>query len=135
MYIVYTLIVPLITAAICALFGRNSKTAAYVAVIGMTLSAFLFTANWFISTSATAYLNSIAAALGFSTVGLILAYLVIVIGTFITWYSPLTSKTAGRIYYPLLLVIISTTAAAVISTNLATLYILLKSARCRRQFL
>jgi multicomponent Na+:H+ antiporter subunit D len=126
MYIIYTLIIPLITAAICTFFGRNSKTAAYAAVIGMTLSAVLFTANWFISTSATAYLNSIAAALGLSTAGLILAYLVIVIGTFITWYSLAYIENAGRIYYPLLLVIISTTAAAVISTNLATLYILLE---------
>jgi len=126
MYIVYTLIIPLIAAAICALFGRNSKMAAYVAVIGMTISAVLFTANWFISTSATAYLNSIAATLGLSTVGLILAYLVIVIGTFITWYSHAYIHHAWRIYYPLLLVIISTTATAVISTNLATLYVLLE---------
>ena len=124
MYIVYILIIPSIAAAICALFGR--KTAAYVAVIGMTLSAILFTVNWFIGTGATADLDSLATTIGLSTVGLMVAYVVIIIGTFITWYSRAYIENAGRMYYPLLLIIISTTAAAVISTNLATLYIFLE---------
>jgi multicomponent Na+:H+ antiporter subunit D len=124
MYIVYILIIPLIAAAICALFGR--KTAAYVAVIGMTLSGILFTVNWFIGTGATADLDSLATTIGLSTVGLMVAYVVIIIGTFITWYSRAYIENAGRMYYPLLLIIISTTAAAVISTNLATLYIFLE---------
>jgi len=124
MYITYILIIPLIAAAICALFGR--KTAAYVAVIGMMLSAILFTVNWFIRTGATAGLDSLATTIGLSTVGLMVAYVVIVIGTFITWYSRAYIENAGRMYYPLLLIIISTTAAAVISTNLATLYIFLE---------
>ncbi|MGA7075897.1 MAG: proton-conducting transporter membrane subunit [Halobacteriota archaeon] len=124
MYIIYILIIPLIAAAICALFGR--KTAAYVAVIGMMLSAILFTVNWFIRTGATAGLDSLATTIGLSTVGLMVAYVVIVIGTFITWYSRAYIENAGRMYYPLLLIIISTTAAAVISTNLATLYIFLE---------
>ena len=123
MYTVCVLIIPLIAAAICALFGRNAKTAAYVAVIGMTLSAILFTVSWFIPTGATAGLDSSAAAIGLSTVGLVVAYVVIVVGTFITWCSLGYIENARRIYYPLLLIVISTTAAAVISTNLATLYI------------
>ncbi|MFZ0010580.1 MAG: proton-conducting transporter membrane subunit [Halobacteriota archaeon] len=123
MYTVCVLIIPLIAAAICALFGRNAKTAAYVAVIGMTLSAILFTVSWFIPTGATAGLDSCAAAIGLSTVGLVVAYVVIVVGTFITWCSLGYIENARRIYYPLLLIVISTTAASVISTNLATLYI------------
>lgn len=123
MYVVYTLIIPLIAAAICALFGRNAKTAAYVAVIGMTLSAILFTVNWFIPTGATAGLDSFAATIGLSTVGLMVAYVVIVVGTFITWCSLAYVENARRIYYPLLLILISTTATSVISTNLATFYI------------
>jgi len=123
MYTVCVLIIPLVTAAICALFGRNAKTAAYVAVIGMTLSAILFTVRWFIPTGATAGLDSYAAAIGLSTGALVVAYVVIVVGTFITWCSLGYIENARRIYYPLLLIVISTTAAAVISTNLATLYI------------
>ncbi len=126
MYVVYTLIIPLIAAAICALFGRNAKTAAYTAVIGMTLSTLLFTVNWFIGTGATAGLDSVATTIGLSTVGLLVAYVVIVIGTFITWYSWAYIENAGRIYYPLLLIIISTTSAAVLSANLATLYIFIE---------
>jgi multicomponent Na+:H+ antiporter subunit D len=122
MYIVYVLIVPLIVAAICTLFGRNAKTAAYIAVIGMTLSAVLFTVNWFVPTGATG-LDSFAASIGLSTVGLMVAYVVIVVGTFITWFSLAYIENARRIYYPLLLILISTTATAVISTNLATFYI------------
>lgn len=123
MYLVYTLIVPLLTAAICGLFGRNAKTAAYTAVIGMTLSALLFTVSWFAPGNTAAYLDSVAIAIGLSTEGLVIAYGVIVIGTFIAWFSLAYMKSARRIYYPLLLVIISTTAAAVLSINLATLYI------------
>jgi len=41
MYILYTLAIPLITSAICAIFGRKTKIAAYAAVVGMTLSAAL----------------------------------------------------------------------------------------------
>jgi multicomponent Na+:H+ antiporter subunit D len=123
MYTVCVLIIPLIVAAICALFGRNAKTAAYVAVIGMTLSSILFTVNWFAPTGATDGLDSCAAAIGLSAVGLMVAYVVIVVGTFITWCSLGYIKNARRIYYPLLLIVISTTAAATISTNLATLYI------------
>jgi multicomponent Na+:H+ antiporter subunit D len=123
MYVVYILIIPLLAAAICALFGRNAKAAAYTAVIGMTLSALFFTVNWFIPSSTSAGLDSVATTIGLSTEGLMIAYVVIVIGAFITWYSLAYIENARRIYYPLLLIIISTTAAAVLSTNLATLYI------------
>jgi len=92
----------------------------------MTLSAVLFTANLFVPTSATAGLDSFATTAGLSTVGLIVAYVVIVIGTFVTWFSLPYIGNAGRIYYPLLLIIISTTAGAVLSTNVATLYIFLE---------
>jgi multicomponent Na+:H+ antiporter subunit D len=126
MYILYTLIVPLVVAAICAFFGRNSKMCAYVAVAGMTLSAVLFTANWLIGMGATPYLDALATSAGLSSSGLIVAYPVIIIGTFITWFSLAYIKNAGRIYYPLLLVIIGTTATAVISTNLAALYALIE---------
>ncbi|MGZ4863030.1 MAG: complex I subunit 5 family protein [Halobacteriota archaeon] len=126
MYILYTLIIPLIVAAICAFFSRNSKMCAYIAVAGMTLSAVIFTANWFVSMGATTYLDSVATSAGLSSSGLIVAYPVIIIGTFITWFSLAYIKNAGRIYYPLLLVIIGTTATAVISTNLATLYALIE---------
>jgi formate hydrogenlyase subunit 3/multisubunit Na+/H+ antiporter MnhD subunit len=123
MYVVYILIIPLLAAAICALFGRNATAAAYTAVIGMTLSALFFTVNWFIPSSASAGLDSVATTIGLSTEGLMIAYVAIVVGAFITWYSLAYIKNARRIYYPLLLIIISTTAAAVLSTNLATLYI------------
>jgi multicomponent Na+:H+ antiporter subunit D len=126
MYILYTLIIPLVAAVICAFFSRNSKICAYVAVAGMTLSALLFTVNWLIGTGATTYLDTVATSAGLSSSGLIIAYSVIVIGTFITWFSLAYIKNAGRIYYPLLLVIIGTTATAVISTNLATLYALIE---------
>lgn len=126
MYVVYILIIPLIAAAICALFGRNAKAAAYAAVTGMTLSALFFTVNSFILTGTTAGLDSVATTIGLSTEGLIIAYVVIVVGAFITWYSLAYIENAGRIYYPLLLVVISTTAAAVISTNLASLYAFLE---------
>ena len=126
MYVVYTLAIPLIASAICALFGRKTKIAAYAAVTGMTLSAVLFTANLFVATSATAGLDSFATTAGLSTVGLMVAYVVIVIGTFVTWFSLPYIGNAGRIYYPLLLIIISTTAGAVLSTNVATLYIFLE---------
>jgi len=123
MYLAYTLIVPLLTAATCALLGRNAKAAAYTAVIGMTLSAVLYTVSWFTPGDAAANFDSVATAIGLSTQGLIVAYVVIVIGTFIAWFSFAYMRNATRIYYPLLLVIISTTAAAVLSTNLATLYV------------
>jgi multicomponent Na+:H+ antiporter subunit D len=126
MYILYTLIIPLVVAAICAFFSRNSKMCAYVAVAGMTLSAVLFTANSLIGMGATPYLDALATSAGLSSSGLIVAYPVIIIGTFITWFSLAYIKNAGRVYYPLLLVIISTTATAVISTNLATLYALIE---------
>jgi formate hydrogenlyase subunit 3/multisubunit Na+/H+ antiporter MnhD subunit len=126
MYILYILIIPLVVAAICAFFGRNSKMCAYVAVAGMTLSAVLFTANWLIGMGATTYLDSVATSAGLSSSGLIVAYPVIIIGTFVTWFSLAYIKNAGRIYYPLLLVIIGTTATAVMSTNLATLYALIE---------
>jgi formate hydrogenlyase subunit 3/multisubunit Na+/H+ antiporter MnhD subunit len=126
MYILYTLIIPLVAAALCAFLSRNSKICAYVAVAGMTLSAVLFTANWLCDTSASTSLNSIADAVGLSSMGLIVAYPVIVIGTLITWFSFAYIKNARRFYYPLLLVIIGTTAAAVISTNVATLGALLE---------
>jgi|BarGraNGADG00312_2_1021985.scaffolds.fasta_scaffold02519_3 multicomponent Na+:H+ antiporter subunit D len=126
MYILYTLIIPLVVAAICAFFSRNSKMCAYVAVAGMTLSAVLFTANWLIGMGATTYLDSVATSAGLSSSGLIVAYPVIIIGTFVTWFSLAYIKNAGRIYYPLLLVIIGTTATAVMSTNLATLYALIE---------
>jgi formate hydrogenlyase subunit 3/multisubunit Na+/H+ antiporter MnhD subunit len=99
---------------------------AYVAVAGMTLSAVLFTANWLIGMGATTYLDSVATSAGLSSSGLIVAYPVIIIGTFVTWFSLAYIKNAGRIYYPLLLVIIGTTATAVMSTNLATLYALIE---------
>jgi formate hydrogenlyase subunit 3/multisubunit Na+/H+ antiporter MnhD subunit len=126
MYILYTLIIPLVVAAICAFFSRKSKMCAYVAVAGMTLSAVLFTANWLIGMGATTYLDSVATSAGLSSSGLIVAYPVIIIGTFVTWFSLAYIKNAGRIYYPLLLVIIGTTATAVMSTNLATLYALIE---------
>ena len=126
MYITYTLIIPLVVAAICAFLSRNSKMCAYVAVAGMTLSAILFTASWFIIPSASTYLDSIATEFGLSSVGLIVAYPVIIIGTLITWFSLAYIKNARRFYYPLLLVIIGTTATAVISTNVATLGALLE---------
>ena len=126
MYILYTLIIPLVVAAICAFFSRNSKMCAYVAVAGMTLSAVLFTANWLIGMGATTYLDSVATSAGLSSSGLIVAYPVIIIGTFVTWFSLAYIKNAGRIYYPLLLVIIGTTATAVMNTNLATLYALIE---------
>jgi len=126
MYILYILIIPLVVAAICAFFSRNSKMFAYVAVAGMTLSAVLFTANWLIGMGATTYLDSVATSAGLSSSGLIVAYPVIIIGTFVTWFSLAYIKNAGRIYYPLLLVIIGTTATAVMSTNLATLYALIE---------
>ena len=126
MYILYTLIIPLVVAAICAFFSRNSKMCAYVAVAGMTLSAVLFTANWLIGMGATTYLDSVATSAGLSSSGLIVAYPVIIIGTFVTWFSLAYIKNAGRIYYPLLLVIIGTTATAVMSTNLVTLYALIE---------
>jgi formate hydrogenlyase subunit 3/multisubunit Na+/H+ antiporter MnhD subunit len=99
---------------------------AYVAVAGMTLSAVLFTANWLIGMGATTYLDSVATSAGLSSSGLIVAYPVIIIGTFVTWFSLAYIKNAGRIYYPLLLVTIGTTATAVMSTNLATLYALIE---------
>lgn len=126
MYIIYTLIIPLVVAVICAFLSRNSKMCAYVAVAGMTLSAVLFTANWLIGMGATTYLDSVATSAGLSSSGLIVAYPVIIIGTFVTWFSLAYIKNAGRIYYPLLLVIIGTTATAVMSTNLATLYALIE---------
>lgn len=126
MYILYILIIPLVVAAICAFFSRNSKMCAYVAVAGMTLSAVLFTANWLIGMGATTYLDSVATSAGLSSSGLIVAYPVIIIGTFVTWFSLAYIKNAGRVYYPLLLVIIGTTATAVMSTNLATLYALIE---------
>lgn len=126
MYILYILIIPLVVAAICAFFSRNSKMCSYVAVAGMTLSAVLFTANWLIGMGATTYLDSVATSAGLSSSGLIVAYPVIIIGTFVTWFSLAYIKNAGRIYYPLLLVIIGTTATAVMSTNLATLYALIE---------
>jgi multicomponent Na+:H+ antiporter subunit D len=126
MYILHILIIPLVVAAICAFFSRNSKMCAYVAVAGMTLSAVLFTANWLIGMGATTYLDSVATSAGLSSSGLIVAYPVIIIGTFVTWFSLAYIKNAGRIYYPLLLVIIGTTATAVMSTNLATLYALIE---------
>ncbi len=127
MYILYTLIIPLVAAVICAFFSRNSKICAYVAVAGMTLSALLFTVNWLIGTGARRRtLTTVATSAGLSSSGLIIAYPVIIIGTFITWFSLAYIKNAGRIYYPLLLVIIGTTATAVISTNLATLYALIE---------
>jgi len=126
MYITYTLIIPLVAAAICAFLSRNSKMCAYVAAAGMTLSAILFTASWFIIPSASTYLDSVATEFGLSSVGLIVAYPVIIIGTLITWFSLAYIKNARRFYYPLLLVIIGTTATAVISTNVATLGALLE---------
>ncbi len=126
MYITYTLIIPLVVAVLCAFLSRKSKICAYVAVAGMTISAALFTADWYINTSTTTYLDSAAAAAGLSSLWLIVAYPVIIIGTIITWFSLAYIKNAGRIYYPLLLVIIGTTATAVISTNLITLYALLE---------
>jgi formate hydrogenlyase subunit 3/multisubunit Na+/H+ antiporter MnhD subunit len=126
MYITYTLIIPLVVAVLCAFLSRKSKICAYVAVAGMTISAVLFTADWYINTSTTTYLDSAAAAAGLSSSWLIVAYPVIIIGTIITWFSLAYIKNAGRIYYPLLLVIIGTTATAVISTNLITLYALLE---------
>jgi formate hydrogenlyase subunit 3/multisubunit Na+/H+ antiporter MnhD subunit len=75
---------------------------------------------------ATTYLDSVATSAGLSSSGLIVAYPVIIIGTFVTWFSLAYIKNAGRIYYPLLLVIIGTTATAVMSTNLATLYALIE---------
>src|SRR5674536_269001 len=101
MYILYTLIIPLVVAAICAFFSRNSKMCAYVAVAGMTLSAVLFTANWLIGMGATTYLDSVVTSAGLSSSGLIVAYPVIIIGTFVTWFSLAYIKNAGRIYYPL----------------------------------
>jgi multicomponent Na+:H+ antiporter subunit D len=126
MYILYTLIIPLVVAAICAFLSRNSKMCAYVAVAGMTLSAIIFTANWFIITSAATSLDSLAADFGLSSVGLIVAYPVIIIGTLITWFSFAYINNARRFYYPFLLVIIGTTATAVICTNVAALGALLE---------
>ncbi|HYA33887.1 MAG TPA: proton-conducting transporter membrane subunit [Candidatus Bathyarchaeia archaeon] len=123
MYAVYILAIPLIAAAICALFGRNARIAAYTAITGMTLSAVLFTVSLFFGTSALTALDSYATVAGLSTVGLGVAYVVIIIGALVTWYSLPYMEHVGRIYYPLLLVIISSTAAAVLSTNVATLYV------------
>jgi len=126
MYILYTLIIPLVVAALCAFLSRNSKICAYVAAAGMTLSAIIFTANWFIVTSAATSLDTLAADFGLSSTGLIVAYPVIIIGTLITWFSLAYINNARRFYYPLLLVIIGTTATAVICTNLAALSALLE---------
>jgi multicomponent Na+:H+ antiporter subunit D len=126
MYVLYALIIPLIVAALCALLSRNSKICAYLAVAGMTLSAILFTANWFIVTSASTSLDSLAAEFGLSSAGLIVAYPVIIIGALITWFSLAYINNARRFYYPLLLVIIGTTATAVISSNVATLGVCLE---------
>ncbi|MGZ4948397.1 MAG: complex I subunit 5 family protein [Halobacteriota archaeon] len=124
MYILYTLIIPLITAALCALTGRNNaRITAYIAVIGMTVSAILFSADWFIGINVIAGLDSIATAIGLSAQGLPIAYVVTVVGTIVVWYSMAYMGDARWSYYPLLLLIISTTAAAVISVNLATFYV------------
>ena len=124
MYILFTLVIPLITAALCAVIGRNNtKAASYAAVTGMTFSAILATVYWFVNPNVSAGLDSIATAIGLSSQGLLVAYVVTLIGAFIVWYSFSYIGQAGRIYYPLLLVIISTTAAAVISVNVATFYV------------
>ncbi len=136
MYIVYTLIIPLITAALCVLAGRNNaRMAAYIAVIGMTISAALFSADWFIGISGIAVLDSIATAAGFSAQALPIAYVVTVVGALIAWYSTVYMGRAGRTYYPLLLLIIGTTAAAVLSVNLATFYILFEIGTLSTAFL
>ncbi len=123
MYILYTLVVPLVTAALCALIGRNNPLIrAYVAVVGMTISAILFSADWLVGINAVAGVDSIATAIGLSAQGLPIAYVVIVVGTSVVWYSMAYMGNTGRSYYPLLLIVISTTAAAVLSVNLATFY-------------
>lgn len=135
MYILFTLVIPLITAALCAVVGRNNtKTASYVAVTGMTLSAILATVYWFVNTSVVG-LDSVATAAGLSSQGLLIAYVVTLIGTFVVWYSFAYIVQPGRIYYPLLLVIISTTAVAVISVNVATLYAFLEIGTLSTAFL
>ncbi|MGZ4913228.1 MAG: complex I subunit 5 family protein [Halobacteriota archaeon] len=136
MYILYTLVIPLITAALCALSGRNNaRMTAHIAVIGMTISAVLFSAEWFIGISGIASLDSIATAAGFSAQALPIAYVVTVVGAIIAWYSMVYMGRAGRTYYPLLLLIIGTTAAAVLSVNLATFYILFEIGTLSTAFL
>ncbi len=121
MYLLYILIIPLITAALCALLSRYSaRIAAYTAVTGMTISALLFSAEWFLGADIGAGLDSVATAIGLSTQALPVAYVVTIVGTIVVWYSMAYMGRVRWIYYPLLLTIISTTAAAVLSVNLGT---------------
>jgi multicomponent Na+:H+ antiporter subunit D len=125
MYLLYTIIIPVIASALCAvlfLLGR-SRIATYIAVLGPTLSLILFTVNWYSGHGDFVSLNSIANVLGFDTVALLIAYVVLAVGTIVTWYSVGYVKDVRPTYYPLLLIIISATIGAVLSYNLATFYI------------
>ncbi len=137
MYLLYTIIIPVIAAALCAvlyLLGR-SRIATYIAVSGPTLSLILFTVNWYTGRGEFVSLNSIANTLGLDTVALLIAYVVLAVGTIVTWYSVGYIKDVRPTYYPLLLIMISATIGAVLSYNLATLYVFFEISTLAAAFL
>lgn len=137
MCLLYTIIIPLIAAAMCAVFfllGKN-RIATYIAVSGPTLSLILFTVSWYTDLGGFASRNSIAHACGLDTVALLIAYFVLVVGTIITWYSFGYIKDVRPIYYPLLLIIVSATMGTVLSYNLATFYVFFEISTLAATFL
>jgi multicomponent Na+:H+ antiporter subunit D len=137
MYLLYTIIIPLIAAAMCAVFfllGKN-RIATYIAVSGPTLSLILFTVSWYTDLGGFASRNSIAHACGLDTVALLIAYFVLVVGTITTWYSFGYIKDVRPIYYPLLLIIVSATMGTVLSYNLATFYVFFEISTLAATFL
>ena len=137
MYLLYTIIIPLIAAAMCAAFfllGR-SRIATYIAVLGPTLSLILFTVSWYVGLGEFASGNSIAHVYGLDTVALLIAYVVLVVGTIITWYSLGYIKDVRPTYYPLLLIVISATMGTVLSYNLATFYVFFEISTLAATFL
>lgn len=137
MYLLYTIIVPVIAAALYAmlyLLGK-SRIATYIAVLGSTLSLILFTVNWYTGRGESIILNSVATALGLDTVALLIAYVVLGVGTIVMWYSVGYIKDARPTYYPLLLITISATIGAVLSHNLGTFYIFFEISTLAAAFL
>ena len=120
--------------AVFFLLGR-SRIATYIAVSGPTLSLILFTVSWYIDPGEFASKNSIAHACGLDTVALLIAYVVLVVGTIITWYSLGYIKGVRPTYYPLLLIIISATMGTVLSYNLATFYLFFEISTLAATFL
>ena len=137
MYLLYTIIIPVIAAGLCAVFfllGR-SRIATYIAVSGPTLSLILFSVSWYMKVGEFASKNSIAFTYGLDTVALLIAYVVLVVGTIVTWYSLGYMKEVRPTYYPLLLIIISATMGTVLSYNLAAFYLFFEISTLAATFL